>query len=81
MDLHMPGVDGLEATRRIRMFGGKQPEIVAITADIITGIREKCRAAGMDAYLSKPFSRKELLSVIFDVHKRFTGTDTVPKAS
>jgi CheY-like chemotaxis protein len=81
MDLQMPGVDGLEPTRQIRKLSEKQPVIVAVTADVMAGVREKCRAAGMDAYLAKPFTRHELLSVVLDVHKRLTAADTVPKAS
>ena len=80
MDLQMPGVDGCEATRQIRKLTGKQPVIVAVTADVMAGVREKCRAAGMDAYLAKPFTRNELLSVVLDVHQRLAAADAVVKA-
>jgi CheY-like chemotaxis protein len=65
MDIHMPEVDGLEATRRIRTDEAlyKTP-IVAITALAMPGDREKCLAAGVDDYLTKPVSLKQLTSVI-----------------
>jgi signal transduction histidine kinase/CheY-like chemotaxis protein len=62
MDLAMAGLDGLEATRRIRGLGAAvhQPRIVALTANVVDRVREECRAAGMDDYLGKPFRRDEL---------------------
>jgi signal transduction histidine kinase/CheY-like chemotaxis protein len=62
MDLAMAGVDGLEATRRIRALGQAvhQPRIVALTANVVDRIRDECLAAGMDDYLGKPFRRDEL---------------------
>ncbi|CAI5471874.1 unnamed protein product [Closterium sp. Yama58-4] len=58
MDLQMPGMDGLEATRRIRAReraeGGGHVAIIALTADVIAGTRQQCFAVGMDDYLSKP---------------------------
>lgn len=55
MDVMMPEMDGLEATRRIRgMPGGENIPIIAITANALVGDREKCIDAGMDEYLIKP---------------------------
>jgi CheY-like chemotaxis protein len=66
MDVQMPGMDGVEATRRIRAFGGRKGRIpiVALTANAMTGAREEYLAAGMDEYLSKPINRLELLGLI-----------------
>ena len=67
MDIQMEGMDGLEATRRIRSHekkhGGHIP-IVALTAHAMVGDREKCLQAGMDDYLTKPVVRKEILAVL-----------------
>ncbi len=56
MDIQMPELDGLEATRQIRRDwpSERQPWIIAVTASTIEGTREKCFAAGMNDYLSKP---------------------------
>ncbi|HSV36118.1 MAG TPA: response regulator [Ramlibacter sp.] len=55
MDLHMPGMDGLEATRIIQQrLGPRAPPIIALTADASTEDRDRCAAAGMDDYLTKP---------------------------
>ena len=65
MDLQMPEVDGLEATRQIvAALGDRRPVIVALTANAMSGDREACIAAGMDDYLSKPLRRGELTAVL-----------------
>lgn len=62
MDMHMPELDGLEATRRIRRLEGERGRvpIVALTADVQVGLPEQCRAAGMDGFLEKPIHRARL---------------------
>ncbi|HKB42787.1 MAG TPA: response regulator [Chitinophagaceae bacterium] len=62
MDVQMPGMDGLEATRMIRTCLEIQPVIIAMTANVMQGDRDDCIQAGMDDYMSKPIDLKELLS-------------------
>jgi len=66
MDCHMPVLDGFDATDSIRRLEHKQSQertpIIALTADIQKGIEEKCHTAGMDCYLSKPFTKERLLT-------------------
>jgi CheY-like chemotaxis protein len=55
MDLQMPGIDGLETTRRLRQLPGyAATPVLALTADVSDQVRVKCRDAGMDAFLEKP---------------------------
>jgi signal transduction histidine kinase/CheY-like chemotaxis protein len=69
MDIQMPDMDGLEATRRIRSggYGKKGVPIVAITAYAMKGDREKFLAEGMDGYVTKPVEFGELARVIAEV--------------
>jgi signal transduction histidine kinase/DNA-binding response OmpR family regulator/ligand-binding sensor domain-containing protein len=64
MDVQMPEMDGLEATRIIRKSGGEQPFIVAITANAMQGDREECIEAGMDDYISKPIKLDLLVATL-----------------
>ncbi len=63
MDVHMPHLDGYETTRRIRQHPDaavRKLPVIAMTAAVLDGEAERCRAAGMDAYLSKPFRADQL---------------------
>lgn len=64
MDMSMPVMNGLEATRLIRDTDGPQPVIVALTANAFDSDREACMAAGMDGFLSKPIRRADLLTCL-----------------
>jgi len=67
MDVQMPELDGLQATARIRedeKTTGKHIPIVAMTAHAMVGDKQRCLQAGMDAYISKPLSVKELFATI-----------------
>ena len=66
MDLQLPGMSGLEALARLRASGGAAARVpvIALTAHALTGDRERCLEAGMDGYVSKPFSAKTLLDEI-----------------
>jgi len=78
MDVQMPEMDGIEATRRIRereeLSGGRVP-IVAITAHALTGDRERCLEAGMDGYIAKPIRADELFRTIESVTGLAVGLD------
>ncbi len=65
MDLHLPGMDGIEATRRIRALeGAGSVPIIALTANASSEDREACLDAGMDAFVVKPFDRETLEQAI-----------------
>jgi two-component system, cell cycle response regulator DivK len=65
MDIMLPDINGIEATRKIKEFKKELP-IIAQTAFAMGGDREKCLEAGCDEYISKPISRSSLLSLIAD---------------
>ena len=64
MDCQMPELDGFEAAEKIRKLQISQPKIVALTASTSITERERCIESGMDDYLSKPFTKKELSNVL-----------------
>jgi CheY-like chemotaxis protein len=68
MDVHMPGSDGIEATRRIRAAeaeqGAARTPIIALTANALDEEREACRQAGMDGFLTKPLDRERLKAAL-----------------
>ena len=65
MDVQMPEMDGLEATRRIHQrWAAERPYIVAVTANAMEGDREACIAAGMDDYISKPIRENEIAAAL-----------------
>jgi CheY-like chemotaxis protein len=77
MDIQMPDMDGFTATAAIReqeKYDGRHVPIVAMTAHAMKGDSDKCLAAGMDGYVSKPIDRARLFEVITEV----TGTVAQP---
>jgi CheY-like chemotaxis protein len=77
MDCHMPGMDGYEAARRIRAAedtSSRRTPIVALTADSLASDRERCLAAGMDDFLTKPVRSSHLSTMI----EHWTGQRTLP---
>ena len=64
MDMQMPFMDGLEATRIIRKHINKKVPIIALTASEIKEEKNRCVQAGMNDFLMKPFDEKELVSII-----------------
>ncbi len=72
MDVQMPEMDGLEASRRIvqRWPNGQRPRIVAMTANAMAGDREECLAAGMNDYVTKPIRVDQLIEALNNVTPR-----------
>ena len=66
MDMQMPVLDGLEATRRLRAGGGPNADIpvLALTANVMEGHRQACEAAGMDGHIAKPIDARLLLAAV-----------------
>ncbi len=64
MDVRMPVMDGIEATRQIRANQHTSIPIIALTANAVKGEQDKCLAAGMNDYLTKPFEEENLISTI-----------------
>jgi CheY-like chemotaxis protein len=72
MDVQMPEMDGLEASRRITatLSAGERPRIVAMTANAMQGDREMCLEAGMDDYITKPIRVDQLIESLNRVIQR-----------
>jgi signal transduction histidine kinase/CheY-like chemotaxis protein len=85
MDLKMPGVDGAEATRRLRwheaVHRSLRAPVVALTANALDDDRRACMEAGFDAYLAKPFEFRELAETIERVCARESAADPLTRAS
>jgi CheY-like chemotaxis protein len=80
MDVHMPEMDGLTATRRIceEWPPTERPRIIAMTANAMQGDREKCISAGMDDYISKPIRVKELVQSLSNCQPPCENSQLVP---
>jgi PAS domain S-box-containing protein len=72
MDVRMPGIDGIETTKKVRSSpeGGQAIPIIAMTACAMNGDREKCLDAGMNDYIAKPIDQEELLKVLNRYHSQ-----------
>ena len=75
MDVQMPEMDGLEATKIIRETRQGQPVIIALTANAMQGDQEDCLRAGMDDYLSKPVKLEELVNMLEKWYVQKIGND------
>jgi signal transduction histidine kinase/CheY-like chemotaxis protein len=82
MDVQMPNIDGLEATRMIRQIYGAKPMILAMTANALTEDKENCLKAGMDDYMSKPVNIELLIKTLQELyHKNQQNTQVTDKIS
>ncbi|MBI1824851.1 MAG: response regulator [Planctomycetes bacterium] len=90
MDCQMPNMDGFEATRAIRQLEAvltdegkeaKHTPVIALTANATPGDRERCAAAGMDEYLTKPFATDDLIAMIHRFAPQRNMTPTEPGSS
>ncbi|KAF0096136.1 MAG: PAS/PAC sensor hybrid histidine kinase [Puniceicoccaceae bacterium 5H] len=80
MDMQMPGIDGLETTRRIRSREGHQPWIVALTANTLGQVRGEAKDAGMNDFLTKPVYASHLLEALRKYQEDSPAADTMATA-
>lgn len=78
MDMSMPELDGIAATREIRALNIVQPTIVALTANAFDSDREACLAAGMDHFLSKPIKKTDLLHTLATLQAERLAAQKIP---
>jgi signal transduction histidine kinase/DNA-binding response OmpR family regulator len=85
MDCHMPKLDGYATTRRLREIesaaGQPHTSVIALTANALSGDAQACLDAGMDAYLSKPFSVDELYVTLKAYDRKNAGSSRAPERS
>jgi hypothetical protein len=70
MDMSMPELDGLSATREIRSHAGSQPIIIALTANAFDSDRKSCLEAGMDGFLTKPVTKAQVISALAQAKRK-----------
>ena len=80
MDIDMPEMDGMEATSLVRVEMCEQPQIVAVTANVSVGYRERCLSAGMNDYVSKPISAKSLVFALQGCYARLNSCEAPDRA-
>ena len=86
MDVRMPGMDGLEATRRIRQMNStvRATPVLALTANALREEQAECLRAGMDGYVSKPIQRKAFfdeMDRLLTPDWRMSGAERLPGAA
>ena len=79
MDMQMPVMGGIEATEKIRRSAGRQPVIIAMTANVLQEDKEACEKAGMDDYIGKPFDFDELIDKLDKWYQSVIGPATIKR--